>query len=322
MSKVEEWDSVDLKHYQRYSEIIPNFEEFLRVIRKPLPYSIRVNTLKTTPEDLIPRLELRGFKLERVEWHEWFYIITDLGKLGQPGKTLEHTLGYYYVQELVSGLPPLVLDPEPGELVLDMAAAPGSKTTQMAQMMENRGTIVANDVDMDRISALKSNIDRLGVTNTVITRSDARKLSLPVKFDRILLDAPCSSEGIVRKDPTASGKVSLREIRHLSRLQKGMVRNAYSLLKEGGVLVYSVCTFSPEECEEVVDFAVKLGFTTEEVRVPMRTVKGLRKWKDERGREVVFDPEVEKAVRIYPHMNDSGGMFIAKLVKVSSSERV
>lgn len=315
MGKVNRW-RVDLLHYKRYRDIIPDFDRFLKVIAKPLPYSIRVNTLKIDPEILVKRLEKRGFVLETVRWHPWFYVLRDLGPLGQPGKTLEHALGYYYVQELVSAMPPLVLEPEPGETVLDMAAAPGSKTTQMAQMMDNIGTIVANDVDLDRISALKSNIDRLGITNVVITRTDARKLTSKVKFDKILLDAPCSSEGIVRKDPTAPTKISIREIRHLSRLQKGMIKNAYLLLKREGVLVYSVCTFSPEECEEIVDFAVRIGFEPERVEVPLRVVPGIRRWVDERGREHVYDEAVNKAIRIYPHMNDTGGMFIAKLRKI------
>lgn len=287
----------------------------MECVATPLPYSIRVNTLKIAPEELVPRLEKRGLVLEPVEWHNWLFVVRDLGGLSGPGATLEHVLGYYYVQELVSALPPLVLDPQPGELVLDMAAAPGSKTTQMAQMMRNKGTIVANDVDLDRISALKSNIDRLGVTNTVITRVDARNFRSSVVFDKVLIDAPCSSEGVVRKDPTAPSKVTLKRIRELSRLQKGMVRRAYSLLKEGGILVYSVCTFAPEECEEVVDFALKLGFEAENVEVPLKSVPGLTKWVDEKGREFEFDAAVRKAVRIYPHLNDTGGMFIAKLVK-------
>lgn len=315
MSKVERWE-IDLTHYKRYREIIPNFDKFLECIIRPLPYSIRVNTLKIAPEMLIKRLENRGFRLEPVKWHPWFYVIRDLGPLGQPGKTLEHTLGYYYVQELVSAIPPLVLEPEPGELVLDLAAAPGSKTTQMAQMMLNRGTIIANDVDIERIKALKSNIDRLGITNVIITRVDGRKLIAKRHFDKILLDAPCSSEGIVRKDPTAPTKISLNEIKHLSRLQKGLIKNAYTLLKKGGILVYSVCTFSPEECEEVVDFAIKIGFEPKSFSIPLKTVKGLRKWIDEKGREHEYDPGVTKSVRIYPHMNDTGGMFIAKLRKI------
>lgn len=315
MAGAAERAGVDLTHYQRYRKIVPNFDAFSETLTKPLPYSIRVNTLKTTPEKLIPRLEKRGFVLEPVGWHEWFYVVRSTGRLERPGATLEHVLGYYYVQELVSALPPIVLDPRPGERILDMTAAPGSKTTQMAQMMLNKGTIVANDIDSDRISALKSNIDRLGVTNTVITRVDARRFTSSIKFDKILLDAPCSSEGVVRKDPTAPTKISLKKIEYLSRVQKAMVKNAYSLLREGGVLVYSVCTFAPEECEEVVDFAVKLGFEVESVKLPLKAEKGIRKWVDERGREKVFDPSVERAVRIYPHMNDTGGMFIAKLIR-------
>ncbi len=305
-----------LLHYERYRRIIPDFDRFFEFLTKPLLYSIRVNTLKIDPERLIKRLEGRGLKLEPVSWHEWFYVAKDQDSAKRVGKTLEHVLGYYYVQELVSALPPLVLNPEPGEVILDLAAAPGSKTTQMAQMMENKGTIIANDVDLSRISALKSNIDRLGITNVAITQIDARRFYSNRKFHKILLDAPCSSEGTIRKNPWSPPKISLNEIKRLSKLQKAMIRNAYHLLEKGGVLVYSVCTFSPEECEEVVDFAIKLGFEPEKVEVPLKTVPGIRKWVDEKGKEYEYDMGVTKAVRLYPHVNDTGGMFIAKLRKI------
>ncbi|RLG61139.1 RsmB/NOP family class I SAM-dependent RNA methyltransferase [Candidatus Geothermarchaeota archaeon] len=309
------WE-VDLTCYERYRRIVPDYDKFLEYLRRPLPYSIRVNTLKISPERLIKRLEKRGFKLEPVKWNPWFYVIREIGGIGQPGKTLEHALGYYYVQELVSALPPIVLDPQPGEQVLDMAAAPGSKTTQMAQLMENKGLIVANDVDIERIRALKSNIDRLGVLNVVITKMDGRRFFSRRIFDKILIDAPCSSEGIVRKDPSAPTKISMKERVKLSRLQKGLVSRAYRLLKKEGTLVYSVCTFSPEECEEVVDHAIRIGFEPIEVKLPIRGIKGVRKWVDERGRTHEYDKGVEKSVRIYPHLNDTGGMFIAKLKKI------
>lgn len=305
-----------LNHYKRYKSIVPDYEAFLDYLAKPLPYSIRVNSLKIEPNRLAEKLEARGFKLKPVDWHPWFFLVESCGSTGQPGATLEHMLGYYYVQELVSAIPPILLDPKPGELVLDMAAAPGSKATQIAQMMENRGTLIANDVSRERIKALRFNIDRLGVTNTVVTLCDARRLRSSVSFDRILLDAPCSSEGIVRKDPTVVLRVSRRVIHGFSRLQKAMVKRAYSLLRDDGILVYSVCTFAPEECEEVVDYALTLGFTVEEAKIPLKSIGGIVEWVDEKGVKKRFNPEVEKALRIYPHLQDTGGMFVAKLRKI------
>ena len=152
-----------VEHFSRYKRIIPDFDLFLEYQFRPLRPTIRANTLIVEPERLAQLLESRGMKLTRVPWHPWFFRVEDLGPVGNPGRTLEHLLGYYYVQELSSALPPLVLSPRPGDLVLDVAAAPGSKTTQMAQMMRNSGTIVANDVDYKRIRALRPNLERLRI---------------------------------------------------------------------------------------------------------------------------------------------------------------
>ncbi|MGC8969987.1 MAG: NOL1/NOP2/sun family putative RNA methylase [Conexivisphaera sp.] len=302
-------------HLSRYRAIVPDFDAFLERMLTPLRPTIRVNTLLTDPGALSARLSARGMRLSPVPWHPWFLRIDDLGPVGNPGRTLEHLLGYYYVQELSSALPPLVLSPGPGDLVLDMAAAPGSKTTQMAQMMLNSGTIVANDVDYNRIGALRSNIDRLRVTNVVVTRNDGRRMSSRVAFPKILLDAPCSSEGVARRSPEHVARLTLAQIRGLSRLQMALVRRALELLAPGGALVYSVCTFAPEESELVVDYAISLGAEAEEVRLPVRAEPGIRSWTDERGRSYRFSPGVERAVRVYPHLNDTGGMFIALLRK-------
>ncbi|MCS7112790.1 MAG: RsmB/NOP family class I SAM-dependent RNA methyltransferase [Candidatus Bathyarchaeota archaeon] len=303
------------RYYERYKDIIPGYDEFLSHLLKPLPHSIRVNTLKISPERLIQRMEAKGFILKQSKLHPWFFEVEYTEERGL-GATLEHTLGYYYVQEIVSGIPPIALDPKPWEVILDMAAAPGSKTTQIAQMMGCKGTIVANDISRERIKALKSNLDRLGVTNTVITVCDARRFRSSILFDRILLDAPCSSEATIRKDPSLQLDFSYRSTKWFSRLQKGMVERAYNLLKDDGVLVYSVCTFAPEECEEVVEHALKIGFKIEQVNIPLKHMEGIVEWVDEKGRRYRFDPDVSRSIRIYPHFEDTGGMFIAKFRKV------
>lgn len=305
-----------LKYYERYKDIVPGYDEFLSYLFKPLPYSIRVNTLKISPEELASRMEAKGFILRRSKLHPWFFEVESTEGEVKLGATLEHTLGYYYVQEIVSGIPPIVLDPKPWELILDMAAAPGSKTTQIAQMMECKGTIVANDISRERVKALKSNLDRLGVTNTVITICDARRFRSSILFDRILLDAPCSSEATIRKDPSLQLDLSYRSVRGFSKLQKGMIERAYHLLREDGVLVYSVCTFAPEECEEVVEYALKIGFEIEKIDIPLKHTEGITEWVDERGRIYRFDPDISKVIRVYPHFENTGGMFIAKLRKV------
>ncbi len=304
-----------LEYIKRYRDIVDDFDCFVEAISRPLNPSIRANTLLIDPDLLASRLEKRGFKLRRVPWHRWFFIVDDPELAEHPGRSLEHLLGYYYVQELSSALPPIVLDPKPGDLVLDMAAAPGSKTTQMAQMMKGIGTIVANDVSSDRIGALRSNIDRLRVTNVILTREDSRSFRSKIKYPKILLDAPCSSEGTVRKDPSHLANLTMTRIRRFSSLQKALVRRSYDLLEPGGVLVYSVCTFAPEEAEDVVSYAIDLGLDVEGFELPVMSDPGVVKWVDEKGRVHEYHKKVERTARVWPHLNDTGGMFIAKLRK-------
>ena len=304
-----------LEHLKRYRSIVADFDHFIEAVSRPLKPSIRTNTLLMDPHLLASRLRARGIKLRPVPWHPWFFIVDDPELTEHPGRTLEHLLGYYYVQELSSALPPIVLDPKPGEIVLDMAAAPGSKTTQMAQMMRGRGTIVANDVDVDRIGALRSNIDRLRITNVILTKEDGRSFRSGIRYPKILLDAPCSSEGTIRKDSAHLANLTLARIRRLSRLQKALIRRAADLLEPGGILVYSVCTFAPEEAEEVVSYAIDLGLDMEGFELPVMSEPGVTAWTDEKGAVHGYHEDVEKAARVWPHLNDTGGMFIAKLRK-------
>ena len=294
--------------FEEYSEIIPDFDEFMKKIKEEQPYWIRVNTLRIEEKRLVERLESKGFKLEKYRDINAYRIIQMPVK--HPGATIEHSLGYYYVQDLSSMMPVLALQPKPGDLILDMAAAPGSKTTMMAEMMNNEGTIVANDVSVDRIRALAGNIERLGITNTIITKKDATRDQWEMKFNKILLDAPCTGEGTVRKN-FAYIFPSLRDHIKMSRMQKRMVKNAYEHLEDDGTLVYSTCTFNPLENEGVVDYGIdKLGMEIIVFDLPIPYTHGITGWKDYQ-----FSDAVKRAVRIYPHQVDTGGMFIAVLKK-------
>ena len=179
-----------LEHYSK----LTNIDSFCEYCLKPLNKSIRVNTLKISISKL--KNKLNNYVFTQVPWcKEGFWIKgerTDLGNL------LEHTLGYFYVQEAASMIPPIVLNPEENDLVLDLAAAPGSKTTQMAALMNNKGLIIANDVKYDRLKALSINLQRLGIMNTIITLK-SNYFFKDMKFDKILLDAPCSGSGAIRK---------------------------------------------------------------------------------------------------------------------------
>jgi len=232
---------------------------------------------------------------------------------GELGNSVEHLLGYFYVQELSSMLPLLVLKPSPGEFVLDLCASPGSKTTQMAAMMENKGTVIANDIKLDRIKILSANLERCGVMNVVVTRNDGVGLCNRLgkkgfKFDKILLDVPCSGEGTLRSSPKTFMMWNFKVVKKLSREQKKLFAYALRALKKGGEIVYSTCTHAPEENEAVVDFAVR-NFPVEVIKIelPLRCRPGVLEWYDER-----FSNEVCKSCRIYPQDNDSEGFFIAK----------
>lgn len=207
---------------------------------------------------------------------------------------------------------PVVLDPRPEERVVDLCAAPGSKTTQMASMMENRGLLVANDPANSRIASLRSNCERAGAINVVVTRHDGRRFP-STKFDRVLVDAPCTGQGMARKDITVLDRWSLKRSLGLQRLQRSLLRRGTELVKPGGTVVYSTCTFAPEENEAVVSWVADRApqISLEEVSVPgLQGSPGLAEWG---GSD--FGDEMEKCARYYPHQNDTGGFFVAKLIK-------
>ena len=282
--------------------------------------SIRCNTLKISPEELKKRLLNYGWKIKQPfeNFPEIFIIEKETNlKPGELGKTLEHVLGYYYVQDISSMMPPIALSPKENELVLDLCASPGSKTTQMAAMMKNRGTIIANDLTIDRIMILNANLEKCGVTNTIVTKKDAVQFckiwdkKIKIKFDKILLDVPCSGEGTLRKSPHTMEIWNLNFIKRLSQQQKKICASVIPLLKEEGILIYSTCTLSPEENEEVVDFMLRnFDLEIEEFEIPMKSRPGILEWEGKK-----FDERIKLCKRIYPQDNDSDGFFLAKLRK-------
>lgn len=293
---------------------------YLEILKKPLTRSIRCNTLKIQPDELKKRLEDKGWIINQpFKDHPEIMIIKNDLAPGELGRSMEHLLGYYYVQEIASMLPVLALKPKPGELVLDIAAAPGSKTTQIAAVMKNTGTIIANDVSLKRLKILSSNMERCGATNTIITKKDGIALCKRLKeqgfqFDKILVDAPCSGEGTLRSSPVTYQMWNPKTIKILSRLQKGLLASVIEILKPGGEIVYSTCTHAPEENEEVVDFVLKKfvgSVNIEKINLPVKCRPGINKWLDDD-----YDKNIEKSCRIYPQDNDTEGFFIAKLRKV------
>jgi len=185
------------KFIERYKELLgPKYDEFVACSISFIRKAIRVNTLKISVPELKERLEKKGWQLEAVPWcKEGFWIKGDRRDLGN---LEEHVLGYIYVQEAASMIPPVVLNPKPGDIVLDMCAAPGSKTTQMAQYMGGTGLLIANDITSDRLKSLAINMQRIGTANTVITQMSGHDFP-GMQFDKILVDAPCSGTGTIRK---------------------------------------------------------------------------------------------------------------------------
>ncbi len=295
---------------ERYRPLVDDWGAFAEVSVAPLPTSLVVNTLRTTSEEVWERLTARGVELRRVGWTEDLLISAERG---QPGNRFEYLAGLYNVQEEAAAVPIFVLDPQPGERVLDMCAAPGNKTGQIALAMRNRGTVVANDRSYQRMRATRGMLDRLGLGNVCLTNFDGRKMPRAIgSFDRVLVDAPCSCEGTSRKSGAATEPVSPSEYAQLASVQRGLLKRALEMCEPGGLVVYSTCTYAPEENEMVVDAVLRdigLEAWLEPISVPgLRTTRGVTEWGGTK-----LDASLEKTVRIWPHHNDCGGFYVAAI---------
>jgi len=265
-------------------------------------WHVRTNTLKISPEDLERRLEAVG-DVERMPQHGSFWVKSETNL----SKTVEHVLGYFFLQNASSMLPPLFLDLRPEDTMLDMCASPGAKTTQMAALMDNSGVIIANDITHRRLKALRGNLQRCGVMNAVVTNMPGENFwKAGIKFKKILLDAPCTGTGTM--NPRILRETSEAGIRRMSSLQKRLLESAAKCLDDGGVVVYSTCSLEPEENEENVDFAVKkLGLAIEEI--DFKAKPAVMEWEGKK-----FSEEVAKAVRIMPDEKNEG-FFVCKMRK-------
>ncbi|RME55580.1 RsmB/NOP family class I SAM-dependent RNA methyltransferase [Candidatus Woesearchaeota archaeon] len=290
------------KFIERYSKLT-DIDRFLEYSLKPLPKTIRVNTLKTTIKEVQSRMPLTAIPWCKEGFITQGYTI---------GNTKEHFLGYIYLQGAASMIPPVVLNPKPKDMVLDMCASPGSKTSQMAAMMKNRGIIVANDLTIDRMQPLTFNLQRLGVRNTVITRMDGRWFK-DKQFDKILLDAPCSGIGTIRKSLKTIKMWNPGYAKMMSGLQKRLFDSALNVLKDSGTLVYSTCTLEPEENEGVVDAMLSKheNLKLKKISLDIKRSDPVLEWE---GKE--YDSEIKKCLRIWPQDNDTEGFFVAKFEKV------
>ena len=291
---------------ERYREIIDDWEDFRRECQeRDELVTVRKNPLKAGESFEADLREEFG----EVTESGWNQKVFRLGRDLSPGRSVLHWRGEYYVQEESASLPVEVLDPQPGETVLDMCAAPGGKTTQMAAEIENQGTVYANDSNENRLKSLYANIYRTGSACTAVTNYDGRNLPESREYDRILVDAPCSGEGNNARRSFESSEETERE--SLSNLQLDLLEKASRLVKAGGEIVYSTCTFAPEENESVIEEVLeRTELELKKVETDAEHSRGVKEFEDRR-----YSFDTEKTIRIYPHHLGSGGIFVARLRK-------
>ncbi|OLN91962.1 25S rRNA (cytosine-C(5))-methyltransferase nop2 [Colletotrichum chlorophyti] len=280
------------------------------------PVVLRTNTLRTHRRDLAQALISRGVTLEPVG--KWSKVGLQVFESNVPlGATPEYLAGHYILQAASSFLPVMALEPQENERVLDMAAAPGGKTTHMAAMMKNTGVIVANDPSKQRAKGLIGNIHRLGARNVVVSNYDAREFPKPMGgFDRVLLDAPCSGTGVIAKDPSVKTNKTERDFMLLPHTQKQLILAAIDSVnhhsKTGGFIVYSTCSVTVEENEAVVQYALsrRPNVKLVDTNLPF----GREGFTSYMGKK--FDPSLKLTRRYYPHTYNVDGFFVAKFQKI------
>lgn len=283
------------------------YDDFINSYRAEQNYGLRVNTLKITPEMFA---QLNVFSLTDIPWAEYGFYYDPHER---PGKHPYHDAGLYYIQEPSAMAVVEIMQPKPGEKILDLSAAPGGKATQIAQHMKQQGLLVANEIHPKRARVLSQNVERLGIKNCVVTNETPTKLAIrfPAFFDRILVDAPCSGEGMFRKNEEAIQEWSLDNVRQCAVRQHDILDDAKEMLAAGGQLVYSTCTFAPEENEQMINDFVKNNpeFTIEAVEVYEKFSAGRSEWVN----EPVDD--IKNTIRIWPHRVKGEGHFVAVLRK-------
>lgn len=295
-----------------YRPIIDDWDAFAAALCRPLAPCIWANPSRIGRDGLAALLDAEGITSTPIPWLADAFGLPLSVKAGQ---NWWYCAGLAHAQEAVSQIPVRLMDLAPGQQVLDMCAAPGGKTAQMAFALGNRGTLVANDIARFRIKALQGNLDRLGVVNCTVTCTDAANWPAAGGcFHRILLDAPCSSEGTIRRNPSRLHRLDPASPGRLAARQRALLRKAVQRLEPGGRLVYSTCTFSPEENELTV--AAILEEYPDQLRIlpaaipGLVTAPGITEWAGRRLADALAN-----CMRIWPHHNDTGGFFIAVLEK-------
>lgn len=300
---------------EQMQQLLPDanqFQRFIAISQQPLRRSLRVNTLKISVDDFLSLVEPYQWALTPIPWcPQGFWISRDDADTLPLGSTAEHLAGLFYIQEASSMLPVSALF-DGGDLpqrVMDMAAAPGSKTTQIAALMGNRGAILANEYSASRVKVLHANLSRCGVSNTAMTHFDGRVFgpALPECFDAVLLDAPCSGGGVVRKDADALRNWSENSTEEIAATQQDLINSAFHALRPGGTLVYSTCTLNTRENQQVIGWLLEQYPDAVEIEPLDRLFNGAEQV-----------ATAEGFLHVFPHIFDSEGFFVARLRKTAS----
>lgn len=271
--------------------------------------TLRVNTLKYDIQSLMRYFKEKNIKFDRVLWYNDALVIKNINEK-EIQKLDIYEKGYIYLQSLSSMIPPIVLNPIPGEKILDLTAAPGSKTTEIATLMQNKGYILANELDKIRCERLRYNVEKQGADIIEVINERGEKIGeqYPEMFDRVLLDTPCSGEGRFIVNSVATYRDwSPKKVRELTKLQRKLFASAYKALKPNGIMVYSTCTLNKEENEFILDWALK-NFKIKLVDIEIKIKDAQTGFADE------LDNSIKKAIRILPS-KDTEGFFVAKFIK-------
>jgi tRNA (cytosine40_48-C5)-methyltransferase len=288
----------------RFIKYVPDVNRFLEIMNgRPNQY-IRTNTIKISTVELEKKLSSKGFQLKHTVIRDVFAVEKSPFPIGA---TTEYLLGYYYIQDLSSCIAVESLDVQEDQIILDMASAPGGKATFIAQKMKNTGCVIALDINSARINSMLFNIARCGVMNSCIYKMDSRQVAdLNMKFDRVLLDAPCSCEGVIIKDKTRKTSHTAQDVEYCVSNQMQLIEAAIKVVRPGGLLVYSTCSFAPEENENIVNSLLdRFDVKIEPVQYG---IEGLTNFGDIR-----FHDDIKNTKRLYPHIHNTLGFYIAKL---------
>jgi 16S rRNA (cytosine1407-C5)-methyltransferase len=325
-----EKSSVGFPAFDRY-EPFTDLAALNNISATPLRKSIRVNTLKISVEDFLAYGKEKGWVLTPVPWCLEAFFIDRENREEALGRDILHLLGGFYMQESASMLPAELLQAEPGDTVLDMSAAPGSKTTEIGAKMQGRGVILANDIQEKRLWTLKSAIHRSGVTNVIVTKKVGQWFAkhMTERFDRVLCDAPCTAQGTVRKDSDALRYCSIESVEKMSRLQYQLLESAIHSTKVGGRIIYSTCTLTPEENEGVI-FGMLERFPDQLEVVDPRTLHIApdgywdKAIEDSIMIQKTLNPESppQPLLRLWPQTYDTEGFFSAVLRKTAPTKNV